>query len=227
MKIGEAQLIDKWASFIKSGVNFTFTKFGDGEAICMGLCRGENCDGQVYSMELGNKLIEAAKFLSNSNNVFIGEWNFDSYGDMLNEIFSRNGINFNYVPYSTLLNTEDAPLRNLKELYEAINNSELSKVYVCPEKLNEAKSIFGCDILNVPERNAFASYNYIKAELLKSNHKIFIYSAGLMSKVLIKDIMSEKPDTTHIDIGSGLDNIFVGQTRANQIPQEQLIKFYK
>jgi len=54
-----------------------------------------------------------------------------------------------------------------------------------------------------------------------------LYSCGLMSKVLIADILKEKPNTTHIDIGSGLDNLFLGQTRTSQIEMRKLKKIYE
>jgi hypothetical protein len=53
-----------------------------------------------------------------------------------------------------------------------------------------------------------------------------MYSCGLMSKVLIYDVLKLKPETTHIDIGSGLDNVFYGITRSYQLEKEEIINLY-
>ena len=53
-----------------------------------------------------------------------------------------------------------------------------------------------------------------------------MYSAGLMSKVLIADVLKEKCNTTHLDIGSGLDNVFGGITRSFQVEKEKIKELY-
>jgi len=186
-----------------------------------------NCDYQSYSIELGKKLIEAYLFFTLKENVFIGEWNFgDIYEDILKNILDTNNLKLQYAPYSTMLNVEGGRLDELKSLYETIGNSNKRKVYICPEKLNGANTLLKCDILNVPEHEAFSQYENIVNYLLDSDYEIFLYSAGLLSKVLISDIMQKNPNTTHIDIGSGLDNLFIGETRSSQVEYNELNKFY-
>jgi hypothetical protein len=223
-------MIFRFKEFVEQGYNFSFTKFGDGEAICMSMNFKEgdsNCDYQSYSIELGKKLIEAYLFFTLKENVFIGEWNFgDIYENMLKDIFGSNNLKLQYVPYSTMLNVEGGRLDELKSLYETIGNSNKRKVYICPKKLNDAKSLLKCDVLNIPEREAFSQYEQIVNYLINSDYEIFLYSAGLLSKVLISDIMQKNPNTTHIDIGSGLDNLFIGETRSSQVEYNELNKFY-
>jgi hypothetical protein len=223
-------MVVRFKEFVEQGYNFSFTKFGDGEAICMSMNFKEgdsNCDYQSYSLQLSIKLIEAYLFFTLKENVFIGEWNFgDIYEDILKNILNRNNLKLQYAPYSTMLNVEGGRLDELKSLYETIGNSNKRKVYICPEKLNGAKSLLKCDVLNIPEREAFYQYEHIVTHLLNSDYEIFLYSAGLLSKVLISDIMKKNPNTTHIDIGSGLDNLFVGETRSSQVEYNELNKFY-
>jgi hypothetical protein len=113
----------------------------------------------------------------------------------------------------------------LRLFYDALKSID-NKVYVCPSKLNEAKHFLNCDILNIKENDAYSEYERIKDELLQSDYNVFIYSGGLMSKVLIADLMKEKPNTTHIDIGSGLDNLFIGITRKYQIDKTKAMSLY-
>jgi len=223
------ETINTFINYLENQKDFVFTKFGDGEAICMNKSfeiGSTNCDNQSYSENLANLLIESAKYFSNKHNVFIGEWVGDVFEEMLKNILLSNEIYFQYVPYETLLNIENTPFKKIKKFYKTIKKSKRKKVYVCPKKLNDASNLLNCDIINVPENEAFSEYEMIKEKLQNGNYEIILYSAGLLSKVLIYDLLKFNQNTTHIDIGSGLDNLYVGTTRAYQIPKENLIKIY-
>lgn len=226
--------IDLFSDFLINKTPFTYTKFGDGEIICIlkKYKDGEsNCDYQYYSDRLSEKLIKSLSFYSGKENVYIGEWNFgDSCHILFSDFVSKKGFKLNFVPYSILLHIETdeiicTPLSDLQFFYNTLKTRS-NKVYVCPPKLNDAKSFLNCDVFNIKGKDAFSEYDKIKEELLKTNYDIYMYSAGLMSKVLIADLMIEKPNSTHIDIGSGLDNIFAGITRKYQIDTLKLRSLY-
>ena len=223
-------MISVFKEKLEKNIPFSFTKFGDGEIICILKFFKEgdsNCDYQSYSEKLSNKLVESLNFYSNKENVFIGEWNFgDYYEGKFKDFLKENDIKLNYVPYSSLLHIEGANLKNLKSFYLQLKNIK-NKIYVCPQKLNIAKRLLNCDLINVKENEAFSDYEQIKDHLLNNNYDVYLYSCGLMSKVLIADILKEKPNTTHIDIGSGIDNLFLGQTRTYQIETRKLKKIYQ
>lgn len=193
---------------------FVFTKFGDGEAICMSgqFKDGDiNCDKQPYSKELGKKLLASAYFLSKQKNVFIGEWNYDGYADVLSDLFQD--LNFNYVDYETILHTENSPLDLLGEFYGALSASPLRIVYICPRFLTRAANYFGASPVFISQ-----PFDITQTTVNIGKYDIYLYSAGMASKVLIHELLGKYPSTTHIDIGSGLDNIFYGNTRAKQLP---------
>ena len=220
-------MIEIFQQYIESGQDFTFTKFGDGEIICM-LNRytdgDTNCDKQSYSRELSDGLWEASKFFSRKHQVHIGKWE-DIFALEFDNELRRRRIELNYVPYATLLHIDSNDLNKVKSFYQAVSKRK-DKVYICPEKLNKAQSFLDCDIINVKENEAFSDYQSIKQQLLSSDYKIFMYSAGLMSKVLIADVLKEKCNTTHLDIGSGLDNVFGGITRSFQVEKEKIKELY-
>jgi len=215
---------------LQHNIPFAFTKFGDGEIICILKMFNEgdkNCDYQSYSKKLTDKLIDSLKYYSRKENIFIGEWNYgDVYESRFKEFILQNEIKLNNVPYATLLHIEGADLVELKSFYSVLKTIN-NKVYVCPDKLNIATELLNCDLMNVKERDAFSEYELIKEKLINSNYDFYLYSCGLMSKVLIADILKQKPNTTHIDIGSGMDNLFVGFTRLNQISIEDMKKIYE
>lgn len=221
-------MIDLFREYLENGRHFAFTKFGDGEIICMLDLYQEgdtNCDKQSYSKPLSDKLWDAINFFSRKHFVYIGKWD-DLFSTHFDNALSRKRIQLNYVPYATLLHIEWNDLNKVKCFYETLKNVG-DKVYVCPEKLNEAKSFLNCDIVNVKGNQAFSDYEMVRDRLLKSNYSVFMYSCGLMSKVLIADILKEKPNTTHIDIGSGLDNMFLGITRSYQLDKTEIQNLYK
>jgi hypothetical protein len=207
--------------------HFVFTKFGDGEIICMlGLYKDgdTNCDYQTYSKHLAEKLWDAAKYYSKNEKIYIGEWN-DLFGQSFKDEISRKGLRFQYAPYDSVLHIEKDNISEVVEFYKTLKSKE-KKIYVCPEILQSAKSFLNCEVVHVKENDAFSEYENIKNKLLSTDSTIFLYSCGMMSKVLIHDVLKNNPNTTHIDIGSGLDNLFYGITRSYQIAKEDVIKYY-
>lgn len=220
-------MIDIFKNKLYNNQNFVFTKFGDGEIICMlGLYNDgdTNCDYQKYSIQLGEKLWQAARYFSNKQNVYIGEWN-DLFSKKFKNELTKKEINFQYAPYDSVLHIEKENINDVVNFYKMLK-SKTKKVYVCPERLHEAKDFLDCEIVYVKERDAFSDYENIKSKLLNTDAKIFLYSCGLMSKVLIHDVLQNNIDTTHIDIGSGLDNLFHGITRSYQMSKEDVMKLY-
>jgi hypothetical protein len=220
-------MIELFHDKLSKDESFVFTKFGDGEIICMLNLYNigdTNCDYQSYSTELSEKLWESANYYSNNSNIFIGEWKEIFVEKFLEELKIRN-INFQYCPYESLLHIKRIDIDNLVSFYKTLKQKP-KKIYVCPNRLNQAKDFLDCDILNIPENEAFSDYENIKNQLLSSDYNIYMYSCGLMSKVLIHDVLKLKPETTHIDIGSGLDNVFYGITRRYQLEKEEIINLY-
>ena len=81
-------LIDKFTN----GERIIFTKFGDGEYLCMTLqaINNRNCDSDTYTYELGLKLREAFCNLaerSNYENIYIGKWHVDEPNKMLLSLY--------------------------------------------------------------------------------------------------------------------------------------------
>lgn len=220
-------MIDVFRNNLCNNQNFVFTKFGDGEIICMlGLYNDgdTNCDYQKYSIYLGEKLWQAARYFSNKENVYIGEWD-DFFAQKFKAELVKSEINFQYAPYDSLLHIEKENINDVVNFYKTLK-SKPKKVFICPDRLYEAKHFLDCEMVYVKERDAFSDYENIKSKLLNTDATIYLYSCGLMSKVLIHDILENNINTTHIDIGSGLDNLFYGITRSYQMSKEDVMKLY-
>jgi hypothetical protein len=212
--------------------NFSFTKYGDGELICISGDEGHNCDGHPYSKELGSLL--KLSLLSNADrkNVYIGDWTGwmgDNLSQFRNEILKDK--NPNYVLYEILMNHEEKPNPNLHNLIKEIKYTKRKKIFVGPNKLRRVNNLINTTVqIEVPPNNTFSEYPEIKKKCLHlmEENCIFIFSCGMPSKVLVNDILSKENKVTCLDFGSGFDNIILDkETRQGQIENNIMKNFYK
>lgn len=216
-----------------NNIDFIFTKFGDGEIICMSNEYDDgmgNCDNQIYSTTLSEKLVESLDYFSEKENVFLGEWIYDRFSDKFNNLLGEKKLTYTFVDYEILLHSyTNKNIVKTIVFYKQIAALNKRKLYICNKFLSGASDFLKCDIYEIQSTNAFSDYQKIKEELIEiqCNYDIIMYSAGLMSKVLIKDLHSLNKSKTHIDIGSGLDGIYIGFTRSNQIDKKELDIIYR
>lgn len=217
--------------------NMTFTKFGDGELICMqGTFKkgSTNCDGQTYSKELSESLINSLATFDNLKDrknieIYLGLWEWN-LADILNTYIKLYQWKFDFTCYETFLHTHESLLDYTFDFYNSIKNTKRKKIYVAPNRLKPAIDWLNIDKhIIVSESNAFDNYLDVKENLLDeiTDNCIILYSSGLMSKVLISDVLKENTCTSNFDIGSGLDNVFLFNNRENQIDTNVLKQKYK
>ena len=221
--------LQKWTYFIENYINFSFIKFGDGEFNCMLMEKFEqyeyleNCDGHSYSFELGEKLINSYDFLTTLNNIYIGNWNRD-YDDLRKKLTRNKEINF--VNFEILLTRK--LLKNKFDFFKTIKYSKRKKIYIGPERLEGVVKFLNIDkMITVPLKNCFLEYNRILEELVSvlKDDNIYLFSCSMPAKCLISDILNINQNITCLDIGSGFDIMFVGQTREGQ--NLDSVNFYK
>ena len=198
--------LDLFTENIKKNINFSFTKYGDGEMICISKIGhpdngGQNCDGHPYSEELGEMLKDSLLSNARRARVFLGDWTGWN-GDTLSEYRD-----------------------------EAIKYENRTKIFVGPERLNGVKQMLNCDThIKVPLHNTFSEYNRILDECLKlvRPYNIFLFSCGMPSKVIIDELLKKEENLTCLDFGSGFDNILLDEeTRQGQVDTTTMKKFYK
>ena len=195
--------LDVYTDKIVNGENFVFVKRGDGELACMAGEVGKNCDGHDYSPELSEMLKESFEFLQDKADIV--EWT-----DQKN--------------YNILLHRKENDLAKLKKFYMAIKESPRRKFFIGPERLAGVSDWLDTYHLEVPLVNAF---EYVKGlNLVGEDGDIFILSCGMPAKVAIAQLVRNNPKVTCIDAGSAFDPIFIGQTRTEQVSQEELQDLY-
>lgn len=223
--------IQHWTTTIQNGGNFTFIKFGDGEIICMmKKGTGTNCDGHPYHIELGTKLQEAWEYYANTNqNTYIGEWtSSDNIRKFLDDLIEKHTPKFTFTDFEILL--QNTITTEKYELLKTIKHTNRNKIFVGPKRLSEVQKFLNIDhMIEVPLINSYSEYNNIleKCKELITPGTIILYSAGMPTKVLVKDILTYNSEVTNMDFGSSFDAIFVGNTREGQPDPVMLRELYK
>jgi len=210
-----------------------FTKFGDGEYLCMKLENIGSCniDKDTYTLELGLKLREAFCNLCNKSdkeNIYIGRWHSDDkkvsifYCNLLYDFYITNNIELKPVPfvnYHFCLNDYNFNKNNvLFEFVKTIKNINKTKIIVSNYRNKKLSVIFnGNYYIEIPFDSWFANgyYNRLEnnlTELLNiNNDAIVLIAGGLASKIIISNLSDKFPKTNFIDIGSSFD-ILVSKT---------------
>ena len=198
---------------IKEGIPLTYVKRGDGEQLCMDNTIGENCDHHPYSPLLCKELRKAFTFFNSNENVNIGWWH--------DELGPNDG--------RLILHRFDTDVKALKEFYMAIRATNKVKIFIGPARLQKAAVMLGCRFIEVPLVNAFAKDAEIfdKIKQYCSDGTIFVFCAGMGSKVWISRLLQMNPTISCIDAGSSLDPIFVeGGSRTCQISKADAEALY-
>jgi len=199
--------LDKFIFNIKNGINFSFVKRGDGELACMTGNPGANCDGHPYSAELADGLIKAYSSMALMPEVTIVD--FDKQKE-----------------YNILLHRTDSELTKVRNFYRAIAESGRTVVFVAPQRLEPITKLLKATVfVEVPLLNAYSSISDIDSKLVPQDNAIYVFCAGMLSKVLISNLLSKNRNLTCIDAGSAFDP-YIGNTRTFQITKESFEELY-
>ncbi len=167
-------------------IDFSFSRFGDGEMFCMEGKDGMNCDRHEYFPDLGKAL---RNVLDNPRGVM-------GLMPLADNLRSRNVDWVNGRCFC------DALIRGDLDLFmEALQDRYV--ILVGPWHLRNLEFLNW--FIQVPTRNAWLEYDRIKKEI--ETHitvgNVIIYACGMMAPVLIHDLYRE--DITQIDVGAVFD----------------------
>jgi len=208
---------------LKENKRIIFTKFGDGEFLCMSNHNGRNCDGDTYTSELGSNLIKSFNelcYLSKTDNVYIGRWGNNNIIEYYIKIFYKylknnnyDLMNIPYVDYHTCYNSYyNFDKKDLYNFVETIQQSNKFKIVISNEYNIKLSKIFKSNtFVRIPSNSWYANnlynqlYEAVDNKLNDNNDGIVIIAGGLGSKVLINDLCKKYKNASFIDIGSGFD----------------------
>jgi glycosyltransferase involved in cell wall biosynthesis len=192
---------------IKAQQPFSFVKLGDGERECMSGKPGQNCDSQPYSLELARAL--ASSYASMAGKVHIVDFE-------------------NQKAFNLLLNRTDNDMAAVKSFWETVSAQAVLKVFIGPERLRAAAKFLKAKFVPVPLIDSFSAVGHTCKQVfdLAKPGTIFVFSAGMASKILIAELLKRNSNITCLDAGSAFDPLFVGNTRTFQASKADLELLY-
>lgn len=230
---------------LKNNKRVIFTKYGDGEYNCMNFSDVNNfgynnCDGDKYSVELGEKLRESIIILSNLRNfknecVYIGKWHscvnimIKYYASLYYEYLINNQKEIKDIPfvdYHFCYNYHPLGFKKNNNMYDFVNiirNSNKFKIVISNGANEKLNVIFNSNFFfKVSNNNWYVKYDNVISLISNildiHNDAIILLAAGLASKVLIKDLAVKYNNVSFIDIGSGFDLLATKKlTRASDV----------
>lgn len=204
---------------------FYMVKFNDGEWHAMVGKNGTNCDNHTYSPDLKIDLLESYEYLNNF--AFISDYvtNFCAFD---NHQSLANKIGFPVMPFVNFAILHDLPYAGkiesltpeLKNFYLSIRNDKRKKVLIGPERIGDGvEALLNIDVHVVfPLLNGYDNLDVIQDNLFKhlTDNCIILACCGFNSCIIASEVHKWLPNTTFIDVGSGLDPVAFGKTRKSQ-----------
>ena len=196
---------------LKERENFSFSRWGDGEWICLMGNSGKNCDGHPYFPDLGLTL---AGILIQDQTHHMGMQPFamKRHGAEISTWCKENEVRMEWCDADII---HDASIADrLNDMGVAMAGRKV--ILVAPDRLAQMAWRYKAAHVHVPLTNCWKWRNTIHADILDEIDKdsVILYCASMMSKVLIARLVNEYGNTiTQIDIGSAFDPLCGFATR--------------
>ena len=189
---------DNLISNLEKNINFSFSRFGDGELNCAFGKKGKNCDGHEYFEDMG---LELKKILESSPkyNVSIQP---HGYNIWKHKILELKGIEFSN---SDIIHNASVS-REINKLFKILDNKNV--LLVGPKHLSKLNEFKINNHIVIPSENCWLHYKTIEESIRKilKPDIVILYSASMMSNVIIDNLYNEFKNTiTQIDCGSVFD----------------------
>lgn len=216
---------------LKAGEPFLHLRYGDGALECMAGHPGGTRDGERYTPELARALREAWDCAVGPN-VFVGDWlsaSFDEssahavYNDQYERLVGDSSLR-SWIHFEALLLMPET--QALMRFYRTLKDDRRKKLVMGP-MLGVAKML-GAKYLATPMRPDLHAYFVNGApRLWDRDFDVLIYGAGMAAQPHVVECWRRHPERTYINLGSGLDPLFRGQTRQQQIPVRRARLIFK
>jgi len=190
---------------IKTKEKFAFSRFGDGEWLNIRKAPGQNCDGNLYYSDLGDRLKE---IVSIKQYYILGAQDYKKF-NLLSDV-EKYPLN-DWVDADIF---HKASMEGkLEPLFEALN--EVNIVYISNPSLSRLDFIN--EFIEIPYSNVWLDYDNIIKKIQKTftdKHKVYLFSAGMCANVFVHDLWQLNKNNSYIDVGSVFDP-YVGRNTRN------------
>lgn len=196
---------------VRNNIPVSFSKYGDGEFICMMHRNGQNCDRDTYTEKLSTALNNSFVHLIENmqDNAYIGLWHNLDNKQILERKTSKK---VKWAAYHTIIfDKKDDETKAI--LYKTIKHSKMKKIIICNPLLIKSKVLLDIDeVICVPFNNWFDTgfdiiLQQVKEKIGTDGNHIVITCCGMSAKVLICELIKKFPNGIYLDFGSALDII--------------------
>ena len=206
---------------IQEKQSFVFAKYGDGEYNAAVQLPGGNCDGTLYTQQLGEGVKDSFRYITQHSNVYIGQWDdFNGVDKYFQSIVETPVQWTNYNIF--IFKSKEQFYEQQLTFYKAIRECKKQKIYVCnPGMVERSTALLNLDTtiavdpVNWFESNYADILNRSISSVKDPNNVMILTSAGMGAKVLISDLHKLYPNATIIDVGSALDLMCSGRRSRN------------
>lgn len=202
------EITPEFTRYIEEGIPFSFSKYGDGEYMCVAGFPGANCDGDTYTNELREDLAKSfVKIVEQGG--FVGRWWHDNvvqyWENTVKDPSKVRWVNY----HSAIL---DSDVDSKIEFYKSIKKSKFNKIYIHNYLLKKVKYILDIDNEVIIDIRNWYKYKEeiiteIQSKIKEGETNIILTSMGMGAKVIISHLKELYPHNIYIDIGSALDLI--------------------
>jgi hypothetical protein len=230
--------------FIKKNIPFIFARYRDGEVLAMFRPdpKKSNCDNHKYFPDLGERLKESLIWF-NENNDRLNLYVNLCYGkeEMKAPVYSflnTHNINLTWtlgakIIDNSFLDSKGNP-GSMKEFFDLIKDKENTVLVGNDNIMGVAYGMEFESMVNIESVDCWLDYdNILEAclDIQKRNYNAstFLFCAGMMTEVLIRDLAELYPDSTYIDMGCIFDFICGNKNRGYMTDDyyNKVIKHYK
>ena len=241
--------------FINNHIQCLFVKYGDGEYYAANYYQGGNCDGTPYTKWLGDKVKDSFIYNSRQLHSMMGAWHDPTHQQFWESLRNENDDVPNIVPnivhntinwvdfHTVLVDKETIKNKDRFDLFLAIKNSSLKKIYVANASMGnvipllninshvviDAKDWFETQYEATFQSTQYEIENdktYKTYKSYKSYKTLILCSAGMGAKYLISELHKLYPQCIYVDIGSGFDLLCRGTPSRTYNPSLPLLQEY-
>lgn len=223
MKQEDEILLQEFNNKMINKIPFAFSRWGDGEWLCLKDINGADCDGNVYYKDLSERLkqivtITQPYYMGHQHGTPFQNRHFTLATDT--QMYPQTWVN------SDIWHNVSIE-RGLKEVFEILNKVHI--VLVGNKSLSALPFIN--EFIEIPYKNTWLQYNEvldeIKSKIKPNEHKVFLIAAGRATNVFVHDLWTYNNENTFMAASSAFDPYVGRKTRIYHRRLTNVSKVYK
>jgi hypothetical protein len=181
--------LEYYIDCLKNNQKFSFTRWGDGEWICLFGAEGHNCDKHTYFPEMSKELNNVFK---DYKGYFLATWPYDrpmmhGVSGRIETFLNHNKLNFDWVDARVW---EEAAMAGT--LNPLIKQLEKMDFIIVSEASKRSLPIEYKDFIETPSINCYLEKEPIKQKIItmceKYDNPVFGLSASMATNVIVDEL---------------------------------------